>query len=155
MTYAITETSATSKRTIKSGFATPQDAMAYIVSPHHRIVCAEEDSDNPGFWDLYLSSGRILAIEPTKGAFHDPMTGASSFAGSPDTLSFRIPRTRKILGVRIVLEPDDTYRMTFLGQRQKSFEVYDVAVKSGLYSDNLAPGFEEVTGLRTSLGALS
>ena len=80
------------------------------------------------------------------------MTGASSFASGKDSLSFRIPRTRKIKAVVIRLEPNDTYSMRFVGQKNRpSFEVFDVAVVPEVYCDQLQEVFTKYTGLYTSL----
>lgn len=80
------------------------------------------------------------------------MTGASSFTGSPDALSFRIPRVRGIFGVRVTLEASDTYRVEFLGMRLNPTRVHTVRDAAGIQCDQLAAIFEDATGLRTSLG---
>lgn len=83
------------------------------------------------------------------------MTGASSFSGSPDTLSFRIPKTKGIAGVRITLDQSDTYTMTFVRLKKvNGFTDYDNIVVAGVYADQLRSIFTKETGLYTSLGTM-
>ncbi len=68
------------------------------------------------------------------------MTGASSFAGSANSLSFRIPQNNKgrFGGVRIELTPDDLYRMTFVRLKKvDGFTSYDNVEHAGVYFDQL------------------
>lgn len=75
------------------------------------------------------------------------MTGANSFAGGADSLSFRYPRG----GVRIVLTPDDLYAMTVYKRVPFPECIRKIAEHDGLYADQLASAFESATGLRVSL----
>lgn len=83
------------------------------------------------------------------------MTGACSMSGGSNALGFRLPaRTakNKITGVRITLDPSDTYTVTFLAQRgSPTFEVYTVAEHSMVYCDQLEGVFTSETGLATRL----
>jgi hypothetical protein len=84
------------------------------------------------------------------------MTGASSFVGGNDTLTFRLPRSdynkKRIKGVRITLTPDDLYTMIFFKQKGRpTFEVVEVAKHEGIYADQLAEIFTSETGLYTHL----
>lgn len=81
------------------------------------------------------------------------MTGASSFAGSNDGLTFRIPRNNKnrIFGVRIKLDPTDTYTVEFLKSNPRTLDVKTFKRYTNVYCDMLPEIFTEVTGLYTSL----
>lgn len=83
------------------------------------------------------------------------MTGATSFSGSANALGFRVPSRmtkNRISGVRITLDPNDTYTVKFLAQRRApSFEVYTVAEHSMIYADQLETIFSTETGLATHL----
>jgi len=78
------------------------------------------------------------------------MTGASSFSYGENCLTFRLKSNPKnVKGVRITLEPSDTYKMEFLGMRK-----YEVILKSEadfVYADMLQDVFTEHTGLYTHL----
>lgn len=78
------------------------------------------------------------------------MTGAKKLIGSPDTLTFSLPKDltkNRINRCSIKLEPSDTYKVTFYRQhgvkRQVINEVSDV------YCDALITVFENETGLLT------
>ena len=78
------------------------------------------------------------------------MTGANSFTGSTSTLTFRLPKNSKgVKGVRITLDPTDTYTVEFLAMRK--FEVVMLAKCEGVYCDMLREVFTDNTGLATSL----
>lgn len=91
------------------------------------------------------------------------MTGAKSFAGDKDSLTFKLPaRFAKdgITAVKIKLEPTDTYTVTFYKQRPwtksniaKGIAAAVVVVKEfdNVYCDTLCTVFESATGLATSL----
>lgn len=88
------------------------------------------------------------------------MTGASSFSSGQfkngPGISFRIPRAKQgIMGVRIVLTPNDLYTMEFLAQRGSfkggDYRVEVVATHEDVYFDSLEEIFERETGLATSL----
>jgi hypothetical protein len=87
------------------------------------------------------------------------MTGAKHFVGGDDTLSFQIAakNERKIKGCRIVLDPTDTYTMTFLKKAKKD-PVFGVSVgmevatvREGVYAEDLQRIFTSETGLETRL----
>ena len=87
------------------------------------------------------------------------MTGAYSLTGSKDTLSMRLPvKSTKdgIGGVRITLDPNDTYTLTAIklaGSFAKgNVRVVEAFKESGIYCDMLAETFTEATGLYTSIG---
>lgn len=85
------------------------------------------------------------------GSRFSAMTGARNFVGSEDALSFRIPKAlRGINYVRVTLDPNDTYTVTF--RRIHGMTIKDVCEMSGVYVDNLRGVFEQVTGLYTTLG---
>lgn len=86
------------------------------------------------------------------------MTGASSFCGSENSLSFRIPQVhnartgKSIAGVRIELTPADVYRMVFIGKTGPNFgDIGEVDVREDIYCDQLQEVFTRVTGLYTHL----
>ena len=87
------------------------------------------------------------------------MTGANSFAGDENSLSFKLPSrmTRDhIRGVRIVLNSLDLYDVTyykFAGSfKRGNYRVVTVASSEGLYADMLCDDFTAKTGLEVSLG---
>lgn len=79
------------------------------------------------------------------------MTGAKGFVALDGGLLFRLnARSAKgVTHVRIVLDPSDTYTVTFYGQKSTGGEV----VYDSTYCDQLRGLFEDVTGLRTSMTA--
>lgn len=78
------------------------------------------------------------------------MTGARDFVGSPDALSFKLPRPSPFNAVRITLTSLDLYTVTFY--KGKMFKpVKEVA---GVYADQLRSVFTSATGLETSLGTM-
>jgi hypothetical protein len=83
------------------------------------------------------------------------MTGASSFAGGPDSLSFRLPpraAKNKIKAIVITLTPDDLYTIKALTQQSRlPFEVSTVAERNGIHCDILQEVFTDMTGLATHL----
>ena len=80
------------------------------------------------------------------------MTGAYSFAGGKDTLSFRLKSNpKKVKGVRITLMPSDTYKMEFLGFKYKTMEVFTISERDDVYAENLQDVFTNHTGLYTHL----
>lgn len=64
MYYKITELTSSYKETHGNGFNTIADAEAYIERRFGHIVSIEQDVDNPDYYDLFTSYGRVLAIEP-------------------------------------------------------------------------------------------
>jgi len=78
------------------------------------------------------------------------MTGAKGFVGSDDALSFQLPKaSKKIKGVRITLNKNDLYDLTFGYMNKKTFEWVVVASFEDVYNDNLVEIFEKTTGLYT------
>ena len=63
--FKITEISGLTRRIVADGFADAKSAEAFV-GPG-RIMVLEEDSDNPGFFDIFTIDGRVLAIEPVAG----------------------------------------------------------------------------------------
>ncbi len=80
------------------------------------------------------------------GSRFQAMTGASSFSGFENTLSFKLPKGR---GVRITLNGKDLYDITFL--RMRKFEVETVATRNDVDCEALKGVMEELTGLALSL----
>lgn len=85
------------------------------------------------------------------------MTGASSFAGSKNSLSFKLPGKagfvrNGIRGVLITLDASDTYTVEF-GKvtKRPRMEYVVIAKHTGVYCDNLREVFTAETGLDTSL----
>lgn len=81
------------------------------------------------------------------------MTGAYSFTGSSDTLSFRIPQKNRgrFGGVRITLTSADLYDVHFV--RLNGFTPETVSHK-GIYADQLERVFTEETRLLTRLSPI-
>jgi hypothetical protein len=80
------------------------------------------------------------------------MVGACSFAGGPNSLSFRFRGCKKWQACRIDYdEGRDLYTMTFF--RTPRAPTYDIVKKEydELYCDMLDDVFEAATGLKTSL----
>jgi hypothetical protein len=81
------------------------------------------------------------------------MTGAYSLTGSADTLGMRLPQNAtkgKVGGVRITLDPSDTYTVVAFRLRG-ALDVVESYRMSGVYADMLRDVFTEATGLYTSL----
>ena len=82
------------------------------------------------------------------------MTGATQVYGSADALQFALPaRSAKgIAKVRIVLDPSDTYTVTFYKKTRDRFAPFAAVAELGMvYADQLREIFEAHTGLYTSL----
>jgi hypothetical protein len=80
------------------------------------------------------------------------MTGAYSLTGSADALSMRLPRGpngARVGGVRITLDPNDTY--TVVTFKLRGMKIVESFKESGIYCDMLAETFTEATGLYISL----
>lgn len=84
------------------------------------------------------------------------MTGAHSFTGSPNALTFRLPgqgfTRNSINAVRVTLDQSDTYTVEFL--RVRALKVTTVSTHTDIYCDQLCNIFERETGLRVSLGTM-
>lgn len=78
------------------------------------------------------------------------MTGAHSFSYGEKCLTFRLKSNPKnIKGVRITLDPSDTYTMEFL--QLKKMEVKVASSASFVYCDMLQEVFTSNTGLYTRI----
>jgi hypothetical protein len=80
------------------------------------------------------------------------MTGANCFTGGAGFLTFKIPSNKtkdRISHVRILLDYDDTYSMTFFACRGSV--VKTIASHNGIYCDQLQEIFTDITGLQTHL----
>ena len=65
MFQIISRCSATGHKNVHgNGFPSGHMALAYVEERMGKIVMAEEDADHPGFYDIFLSDGRLLVIEP-------------------------------------------------------------------------------------------
>lgn len=62
MAYRITETNAVSRQTIKGGFDTITEALAYVGTVYG-LIDSELDSDNNAA-DCFTKTGRVFAIDP-------------------------------------------------------------------------------------------
>jgi len=86
-------------------------------------------------------------IEQLGGSKFRAMTGAKDFSSSGNNVSFRIGQNAKaVRSVKVTLDANDTYTMTFYGN--KGTVKYRV---SGVYNDNLQSVFTQHTGLDTHL----
>lgn len=83
------------------------------------------------------------------------MTGAYSLSGSEDTLSMRLPQRGRMVGVRVTLDPSDTYTLTVIKSvgslKRGNFRTVEAFKQSNVYCDQLQDVFTEATGLATSL----
>lgn len=79
------------------------------------------------------------------------MTGARDLLSHEDALSLKLPRGAfaGINYVKIVLDPSDTYTVTF--SKVHGLKVTEVACETGLQADALQRTFTEHTGLDTHL----
>jgi len=81
------------------------------------------------------------------------MTGAKSFVGSDNALSFRLPSNFArdgINAVRVTLDPSDTYTVRFM--RVRGTKITDIATTDTVYCDDLQSTFTRITGLDTNMG---
>jgi len=81
------------------------------------------------------------------------MTGAKNLVGSPNSLSFKIGRNAsQANGVRIILDPDDTYTVEFVRVTRRDGHTRTVLhTDSMVYFDQLQPVFSAFTGMATHL----
>lgn len=88
------------------------------------------------------------------------MTGAKNLISTGrdekqlGALSFKLPRgfaAKGINYVRVTLDSDDTYTVTFAKFNTRSYEVKTVSEFAGVYNDSLRGLFTSETGLDTSL----
>lgn len=99
-------------------------------------------------------------LQQLGGGRFKTMTGAHSFSGDANSLTFKLPGKAGyvkdgIRAVKITLTPQDEYNMEFYAPRG-SFEGGDyrfevVARHDGIYVDQLQELFSETTGLATHL----
>ncbi len=93
-----------------------------------------------------------LILTQLGGQRFKTMTGAASFAGDETMLSFRLKpgiTKHRAWGMRIYLDPTDTYRLELLKMRDFAVEIVDQ--REGVYEDDLQSVFTEMTGLDTHL----
>ena len=83
------------------------------------------------------------------------MTGARQFVALPAPgVQFDLPARFARDGinrVQVVLDPCDTYTVTYMRVNRRTFSVETVHQESGIYCDMLEERFEAVTGLVTQL----
>lgn len=77
------------------------------------------------------------------------MLGAQHLAGGSNYLSFKIRGSRKVTHIKITLDSDDTYTMTFYRITPTKHET--VEELQHIYSDQLHEMIRDVTGLDTNL----
>ena len=92
-------------------------------------------------------------LQQLRGKRFSVMTGAHTFSGSANALSFRLPPCRdRINGVHIAYQPNDLYTVEFLRLRASEREVVKTVEDIG--SENLCRIFTETTGLYLHLGTM-
>lgn len=79
------------------------------------------------------------------------MLGAQQLLGDANSLQFKIRGSRKVNKIRIVLDPSDTYTVTFYKVTGHGLTVKEIASLSNVYVDSLHRVIETHTGLYTSL----
>lgn len=82
------------------------------------------------------------------------MTGARDIVGSDHRLTFRLPRgfaKGRINRVEIVLDASDTYLMRFQRWDNRRLAPVQIALRSGVYCEELAATFRDETRLETRL----
>jgi len=90
-------------------------------------------------------------LEQLGGHKFTVMTGAKDFV-SGDGLTFGLPRgaaRNKSTKVRIELQANDTYRVTFM--KFKKLDLIEISKHDDVYADRLCWLFERETGLYTRL----
>ena len=107
----------------------------------------------PAIVNTYMQPVEEMKRQIGPRAFY--MLGASNLGGSQTVdgdpvLSFRVGRNDKgVTHVRVILAPDDTYRVESLAVRGMKVRV--VAEIGDVYCDQLHAVLESHTGMRTSL----
>lgn len=100
-----------------------------------------------------MSVGEII-FQQMGGYKFIAMTGAYSLTSDNKSFSFRLPRNKnKIVGVAVELEPNDTYKMSFVkssGSVSKGTFKVEKEVVEDVYCDMLQDIFLDKTGLYTS-----
>lgn len=80
------------------------------------------------------------------------MTGVKNLVSDNNALQMHLPRNAsKAKYLRIELNANDTYTMTFKGAAKKDFSFPVIAEFDGVYNDMLQNLFTKITGLYTSL----
>lgn len=100
-----------------------------------------------------MTVSRII-LEQLGGSRFTAMTGAFSFSGGENDLSFRLRPSitrHRAFGMRITLQPNDLYRLELL--KLKEFAVVTIDERSDVFVDSLQAAFTEITGFATSLAA--
>ncbi len=91
-------------------------------------------------------------IKQLGGNHFRAMTGARDMMAIDKGLAFGIPRTKGINKIRIILEPDDTYTVTFWHiQIRPKHDCRKISEHSMVYNDMLQSIFTAETGLDTHL----
>lgn len=79
------------------------------------------------------------------------MLGTKAFMVIDNGLQFDFKGSRTVNRCRVVLMPDDTYKMEFLQFRRSSLTCPSICEFSDVYCDQLVEIFESTTGLFLSL----
>jgi hypothetical protein len=90
-----------------------------------------------------------IILDQLGGRQFTSMTGAKNLVATQGGLHFKLPRGLAkdgITSVLVVLDPSDTYTVSFHNSRGRTVASYDET-----YCDQLRGLFEDVTGLCTSL----
>ena len=96
----------------------------------------------------------IIILQQLGGNKFIAMTGAKSFLGSEDSLSFTLPRgfaNKGINKVRITLLSNDLYKVEFMKFNGRKMSIDTVSEFEDVYADQLRDLFTKVTGLDTRL----
>lgn len=82
------------------------------------------------------------------------MTGAKNFDYCDRYLRFQLPRgaKNKAKFVKIALEINDTYTVTFSTMKRSTYEVVVISTHEMIFADRLQTLFTEQTGLDCTLG---
>ncbi len=99
------------------------------------------------------NAGRIIAEHMGGEKRLKVMLGAKNFMFGNNYLYFQYPHNNKTHYCKVVLQPNDTYKLELGYQRSKSV-ITRTFTQSGLYCDMLKQVFERETGLHLSLGTL-
>jgi hypothetical protein len=79
------------------------------------------------------------------------MTGCTNLICDKYTMTMKLRRNKSgAQWIKITLNAMDLYDVEFI-KMNRNYELITVSEHKGLYSDDLAPTFEEVTGMYTSL----
>ena len=96
-------------------------------------------------------------LEQLGGNRFKMMTGAHTFTGLPNGLSFRLPGgggfcKNGVNFVRIILNAEDTYDIEFVKLRGVKF--YVKAERKSIYAEDLRQVFTRETGIETNFGTM-